>query len=670
MLVVSLVRKLAEGAKRRLKALKGPRQAPSHGGDSSDHVVDSAVDLTPDKNQPVDNINPIPGISGPSLRGSAAACHAPPQSVTRRANLEGTIPQSGTPNSNPFAVYFSNQSRERGHCVERNYTHCVERNYTVNEPNALPSSTHEPALPSPPCIPNMVPIMLGPIRSPSPPHNHEAHSNQVQEGTSVNERDAFMTCMKSRLDPDLQTSNVTPRITRQLQPNDDERRPGDSAPRAFFNNNPNDPIITNTRRTTGMPPIGSPPSNASTERSNPVGSPWTPTTMMDFARQNHIVFDAMPQQQLEDFLSVPQLAADMRRLGHHVVESEPRTLDDLPQKMTIECANSAGNAVYNCVASGAFGRVFRCELPYPCRGGTLAVKVRIRPVDPSQNIDGYNLEWLTERRILNRLAANRPHPNLVSGYQFDFWAQGVGLTIFDYYPVTLSGMKPVQGPDNLKTRLYAAVTGEIAAGLNYLHSLDIIHKDMKPANILISWTGHCLITDYGACEMKDATNSAYDRLQKCIVQLPGGSVFTPGFTAPETMLAGLGGYATYTESSDFWSLGVTIYKLVINHERFSPADVTESQSANNFPITHAELNLDGGCRMAERMRYHGCPDEVSGLILKLCQLDAKNRIPGARVEPLTQQLVSRAGGVRGRDAPFAVWHSDSSVPRMGWNIYY
>ncbi|KAJ6510360.1 kinase-like domain-containing protein [Mycena sanguinolenta] len=636
MLVVSFVHKLAGGAKRRLKALKKPRQAPGHGGDSGDHcVVDSAVDLTPDINQPVDNINPIPqshGVSGPSLGESAAqrvqymACgsrHALPQ-ATRRANLEGTIPQSGTPNSNPFAVYFSNQSRERGLRAERNHT--------VNEPNALTSSTHDLARLPPPSILNMVPLVISQSPPPSLPHNHEAHSNQVQEGTSANERDAFMTCMKSRLDPDPQTSNL------QLN---------------------NDGVIMHRER--------SPPSNASTKRSNPVGSPWTPTTMMDFARQNHIVSDTTPQQQLEDFLSVRQLTADMRKLGDHVVKLEPRTLDDLPQEMTIECANSVGKAVYKTVADGAFGRVFRCDLPYPSRGGPLAVKVRIS----SQGIDRWAraAEWETERRILNRLAVNRHHPNLVSGYQFDFWDQGVGLTIFGYHPKTLSQMNPVRGPDNLKTKLYAAVTGEIASGLNYLHSLDIIHKDMKPANVLISWTGHCLITDYGACEMKDTTNIAYDRLRKCIVQLPGGGVFTPGFTAPETMLAGLGGYATYTESSDFWSLGVTIYKLVINHERFSPADARESQSANNFPITHAELNLDGGCRMAERMRYHGCPDEVSGLVLKLCQLDPKDRIPGAHVEPQTKWLISNAGppelghNINGRvfdrDAPFAIWHSNS-----------
>ncbi|KAF7326572.1 Protein kinase domain-containing protein [Mycena sanguinolenta] len=687
--VVSLVRKLAGGAKRRLKALKRPRHKSGrdscHDSGGPSQVIDSAVDPR------------ICGISRPSLRESAtqrvqcAACGSVPARLPLpdRANPG----PSGAANTTPSEADYSPRSLERDRPAERNNT--------MNEPNDLPSFMHDPARPSSPSHISIIvcPTEFGQILPPSPP----ALLNQVRQGISINptvppnesnkilDRDAFMKNMKPRLDPTRRRSNVP----QAMHSNNDQRRSADLTPTGrastrFDDPDADDPIITNTNRNPDMLPVGSRSSrvpNPSTERSNPVGSLWTPTNMTEFARQKRLVEDTTPQQHLEDFLLVHRLAADMYNLGKYVARAKLRTHDDLPARLTIESPKLASKVVYESVGCGAFGRVFRCQFPYPCRGGPLVVKVRIRPTDPSQNISGWDLEWRTERHILNRLAANQPHPNLVDGYQFDFWVQGVGLTIFDHHPANLSQMKSVQSQDNkLKTRLYAAVTGEIAAGLNHLHSLDIIHKDIKTDNILISWNGHCLITDYGACEMKDPSNGAYDRLRKCIMQLPGGSVFTPGFTAPETLFAGMGGYATYTEASDFWSLGVTMYSLVTNHECWGGATkaqpdvpdlaLSRHENAPHMPehtgktFTHAELNLDGGCRMAEVMKQHGCPDVVAGLVLRLCQLDPQNRIPGAQVEPLTKQLIERVlpCDTPGRDVPLAIWQPTPG--RMEWNKYY
>ncbi|KAJ7629455.1 kinase-like domain-containing protein, partial [Mycena polygramma] len=87
-------------------------------------------------------------------------------------------------------------------------------------------------------------------------------------------------------------------------------------------------------------------------------------------------------------------------------------------------------------------------------------------------------------------------------------------------------------------------------GLNHLHSIDIVHTDIKPANILISGDGRCLIGDYGACQ-----------LERCSRRNPAELITSIGFAAPETKFTQIGGFVQFDERSDFWSLGMTIYAL-------------------------------------------------------------------------------------------------------------
>ncbi|KAJ7115154.1 kinase-like domain-containing protein, partial [Mycena epipterygia] len=103
-------------------------------------------------------------------------------------------------------------------------------------------------------------------------------------------------------------------------------------------------------------------------------------------------------------------------------------------------------------------------------------------------------------------------------------------------------------------------------GLNHLHNkLRIIHEDIKPAKILTGHEGHCVIPDYGSCEILDS-NPSYNRSTKQILKAPRG-VGTPFYRAPETMFTGLSGFTQFDERVDVWSLGVTIYALITLRSR-------------------------------------------------------------------------------------------------------
>jgi len=95
-------------------------------------------------------------------------------------------------------------------------------------------------------------------------------------------------------------------------------------------------------------------------------------------------------------------------------------------------------------------------------------------------------------------------------------------------------------PEN---RVWKILT-QITLGLYYLHSKDIIHRDIKPGNILIFDSTYVKITDFGATRQlrPGELNAATE-------------IGTSEFSAPETL------DFEYNQKSDIWSLGVTIYNL-------------------------------------------------------------------------------------------------------------
>ena len=103
-------------------------------------------------------------------------------------------------------------------------------------------------------------------------------------------------------------------------------------------------------------------------------------------------------------------------------------------------------------------------------------------------------------------------------------------------------------PDQVKFTL-----GEIGKGLNYLHSKDVIHRDVKPDNILITSTGQIKIGDFGISRTMpvDPTTGYAYRTRKL------SCCGTTQFMAPELLL-----FLPYSFNVDVWSLGVLASNLV------------------------------------------------------------------------------------------------------------
>jgi len=154
------------------------------------------------------------------------------------------------------------------------------------------------------------------------------------------------------------------------------------------------------------------------------------------------------------------------------------------------------------------------------------------------------------KREAKAVAALR-HPNIVQVYDFDYDEER-GL----YYMV----MELVEGL-NLKERLQKAIaSGEqiplpeaarivaaMADALDYAHRRGMVHRDVKPANIMFNEDGEVILTDFGIAKMVDMAG----------LTASGAMVGTPAYISPEQGMGQAG-----DDRSDIYSLGVVLYQLI------------------------------------------------------------------------------------------------------------
>ena len=176
------------------------------------------------------------------------------------------------------------------------------------------------------------------------------------------------------------------------------------------------------------------------------------------------------------------------------------------------------------------------------------VAIKILPAAMAQEGE-FKARFEREARALARLQ----HPHILPVYNY---GQQDGLTYL-VMPYITDGsldqrMKNARGP--LPLNQIVQWTEEMSSALQFAHDQGIIHRDVKPGNMLMSSGDHLLLSDFGIAKVVDANTSLTNT---------GVTVGSPEYMAPEQA----SGAADYR--SDIYSLGVVVYKMLTGQVPFS-----------------------------------------------------------------------------------------------------
>src|ERR1700752_1180387 len=154
------------------------------------------------------------------------------------------------------------------------------------------------------------------------------------------------------------------------------------------------------------------------------------------------------------------------------------------------------------IGRGGFGIVYRCTQLALDR--TVAVKVLIAGVD----VDEDRERFLREQRVMGRLTG---HPNIVGVLQVGQTASGHPYLVMQYHRRgSVEAHIRRGGPLPLDEALRLAV--KIAGALGTAHRLGILHRDIKPGNILYTDFGEPALSDFGIARMSDGFKTVAGRL--------------------------------------------------------------------------------------------------------------------------------------------------------------
>jgi hypothetical protein len=263
-------------------------------------------------------------------------------------------------------------------------------------------------------------------------------------------------------------------------------------------------------------------------------------------------------------------------------------------------------------------------------------QVAVKEVNPPPGVTEDEREILRGRTLREaRTAARLSHPNVVTIYDV---VEDGNQTWIVMELVRARSLRDVVEQDGPLTPEHAARVGlQVLAALRAAHALGIMHRDVKPGNVLIETDGRVVLADFGIARAEDTPATT----------ATGVIVGSPSYIAPERARGERGG-----PESDLWSLGATLYAAVEGRPPYDRAGalatltavVTEDpdpphRCAQLWPVISDLLRREPSLRLG--------PDGAQQSLRRVAEAgNAPDTIP---LPTVTEPLEPSGAGVAGTD---------------------
>ncbi len=239
------------------------------------------------------------------------------------------------------------------------------------------------------------------------------------------------------------------------------------------------------------------------------------------------------------------------------------------------------------LGSGAMGEVWRAE--DRLLGRTVAVK--LLRTDEAADAERFRLEARTAGRL--------NHPNVVGVYDFGSHHGRLYLVMELVDGWSLAQERSLRGA--LDPQEAAALAAQVASGLAAAHRQGVIHRDVKPANVMLSAGRTAKIADFGIARFADEAAAG--------LTATGKIIGTADYLAPERAL----GRPAHS-ASDVYSLGCVLYELLTGRPPFR----------GSTPLAVVQQHVDVPPAPPARLRP-GIPQRLSDYVLLLLAKEPAHR---------------------------------------------